>query len=48
VAHEVTHLVHFDHSQQFYTLLGEIFEGDLKMADKWLKDHGRGLYTQFG
>ncbi|HAU21313.1 MAG TPA: metal-dependent hydrolase [Erythrobacter sp.] len=48
VAHEVAHLVHFDHSPQFYGLLGEIFEGDLASADKWLKENGRSLYTQFG
>lgn len=48
VAHEVAHLVHFDHSREFHALLGSIFEGDLAWADRWLKDHGRGLYAQFG
>jgi predicted metal-dependent hydrolase len=48
VAHEVAHLVHFDHSPQFYALLGEIFEGNLKSADLWLKENGRDLYIQFG
>ena len=48
VAHEVAHLVHFDHSPAFHTMLGELFEGDLAAADRWLKVHGRTLYTAFG
>jgi len=48
VAHEVAHLVHFDHSREFHTLLGAIFEGDMTAANRWLKDHGRSLYRQFG
>jgi predicted metal-dependent hydrolase len=48
VAHEVAHLVHFDHSPAFHTLLGRIYEGDLKAADRWLKSHGRTLYAAFG
>jgi predicted metal-dependent hydrolase len=48
VAHEVAHLVHFDHSPAFRALLGELFEGDLKGADAWLKHHGRSLYAPFG
>ncbi len=48
VAHEVAHLVHFDHSPSFHALLARIFEGDIALADRWLKDHGRGLYVAFG
>lgn len=48
VAHEVAHLVHFDHSPAFYALLARIFEGEIAAADRWLKDHGRGLYASFG
>lgn len=48
VAHEVAHLVHFDHSPAFRALLEELFEGDLKAADAWLKREGRGLYSAFG
>jgi predicted metal-dependent hydrolase len=48
VAHEVTHLVHFDHSPAFHTLLGDLFEGDIDQADAWLKENGRSLYTHFG
>ena len=48
VAHEVTHLVHFDHSPAFHALLSEIYEGDIKQADLWLKQHGRTLYSSFG
>jgi predicted metal-dependent hydrolase len=48
VAHEVAHLVHFDHSPAFHALLGRIFEGEIADADRWLKDHGRGLYASFG
>lgn len=48
VAHEVAHLVHFDHSPAFHALLGDIFEGDVSAADRWLKINGRTLYTAFG
>ena len=46
VAHEVAHLVHFDHSPGFHALLGDLFEGDIKAANRWLKAHGRGLYAR--
>ena len=48
VAHEVAHLVHFDHSPAFHALLAELFEDDIRPADRWLKEHGRALYAQFG
>jgi predicted metal-dependent hydrolase len=47
-AHEVAHLVHFDHSPAFHALLGQIYEGDINQADQWLKANGRELYAQFG
>lgn len=47
VAHEVTHLVHFDHSPDFHTLLGQIFEQDIETANRWLSAHGRTLYASF-
>ncbi len=48
VAHEVAHLVHFDHSRRFHALLEEIYEGDIQEANRWLKREGRGLYGAFG
>lgn len=48
VAHEVAHLVHFDHSPAFHALLDRIYEADIGKADRWLKQHGRSLYTAFG
>lgn len=48
VAHEVTHLVHFDHSPAFYHLLDRIFDEEISAADRWLKDKGRTLYAAFG
>ena len=48
VAHEIAHLVHFDHSPAFHALLAELFEGDTRTSDAWLKTHGRSLYTDFG
>jgi predicted metal-dependent hydrolase len=48
VAHEVAHLVHFDHSPAFRALLARLFEGDLAAADDWLRREGRGLYAAFG
>ena len=47
-AHEVAHLVHFDHSPAFHALLGSIYEGDISHADQWLKTNGRTLYSTFG
>lgn len=48
VAHEVAHLVHFDHSARFHAFLAEIYDGDIKAADRWLKQQGRTLYAAFG
>ena len=48
VAHEVAHLVHFDHSPAFHALLGSIYEDDISKADRWLKENGRSLYASFG
>lgn len=47
VAHEVAHLVHFDHSPAFHALLGELFEGDIELANGWLSRNGRTLYASF-
>ncbi len=48
VAHEVAHLLHFDHSPRFHTALRRIYEGDIALANQWLKGEGRGLYAWFG
>lgn len=48
VAHEVAHLVHFDHSPAFHAMLARLFEGTLAEADGWLKRDGRSLYAAFG
>lgn len=48
VAHEVAHLVHFDHSPAFHALLRNLYEGDLAEADGWLRREGRSLYGGFG
>ena len=48
VAHEVAHLVHFDHGEAFHALLGHLFEGDLAAANRWLKREGQSLYAAFG
>lgn len=48
VAHEVAHLVHFDHSPEFHALLGQIFEHDIRAANRWLKREGRQLYVPLG
>ena len=47
VAHEVAHLVHFDHTPAFHACLGALFEGDITAANRWLKHEGRGLYACF-
>ncbi|MEE9433795.1 MAG: SprT family zinc-dependent metalloprotease [Sphingorhabdus sp.] len=43
IAHEVAHMRHMDHSREFYAWLDELYEGDRKAADRWLKMHGTGL-----
>ena len=48
VAHEVAHLVHFNHSPAFHALLADLFEGEVEAANHWLKRHGRSLYAHFG
>lgn len=48
VAHEVAHLVHFDHSPAFHALLGSLFDCNLDAANAWLKREGRSLYAAFG
>lgn len=48
VAHEVAHLVHFDHSPRFHALLSAIYEEDIAEANAWLKREGRKLYGHFG
>lgn len=48
VAHEVAHLVHLDHSPRFHAFLGELYEGDINLANAWLKREGRSLYVPFG
>jgi predicted metal-dependent hydrolase len=48
VAHEVAHITHFDHSPAFHAWLGQVYDGDIKAADAWLKAHGRSLYCPFG
>ncbi|MFN3517294.1 MAG: M48 family metallopeptidase [Novosphingobium sp.] len=48
VAHEVTHLVHFNHSPAFHALLDRIYEGDIRAADRWLQREGRQLYVPLG
>ena len=48
VAHEVAHLLHFDHSPAFHACLADLFEGEVEAANDWLKREGRGLYQPFG
>ena len=48
VAHEVAHLVHFDHSPAFHALLDRLYEDDIDEANAWLSRHGRELYAAFG
>ena len=47
VAHEVAHLVHFDHSEAFHALLDELYDDDIERANRWLSASGRKLYACF-
>lgn len=48
VAHEVAHLVHFDHGPAFHALLDSLYEAEIAAANAWLKRNGRDLYATFG
>ncbi len=48
VAHEVAHLLHFDHGPGFHAALADLYEGDIAAANRWLKQEGRSLYLPFG
>ena len=48
VAHEVAHLVHFDHSPRFHAFLADLYEEEIAPANEWLKSKGRSLYRIFG
>lgn len=48
VAHEVAHMTHFDHSPAFHAHLGQLYEGRIEEANRWLKREGRSLYRLFG
>ena len=44
VAHEVAHLVHFDHSPAFRALEARLSDGQGARARMWLRTHGAGLH----
>ena len=48
VAHEIAHLVHFDHGPAFHALLAALYEGEIAQANRWLKREGPRLYVPFG
>lgn len=43
IVHELAHLVHFNHSKQFWSLV-EQYHPDYKSSKKRLKDNGSGLW----
>lgn len=45
-AHEVTHLVHFDHSPAFWRVMADIYP-DYQQAREWLKQNSAVLFQQF-
>ncbi|WMC92889.1 M48 family metallopeptidase [Kineothrix sp. MB12-C1] len=42
IVHELCHLIHMNHSQEFWKCVGDILP-DYKERRKWLKDHGNEL-----
>jgi predicted metal-dependent hydrolase len=42
-AHEVAHMVHMNHSQKFWAVVGRA-SPDVKRAEAWLKSHGASLH----
>lgn len=45
-AHEVAHLVHFDHSPAFWQVMADIYP-DYQQAREWLKQNSSILFQQF-
>ncbi|MXP10376.1 M48 family metallopeptidase [Pseudoblastomonas halimionae] len=48
VAHEVAHLVHFDHSPAFHALCETLAPGLQDPSDRWLRAKGKTLHAAFG
>lgn len=46
IAHEVSHLRHFDHSPSFWAQV-EILDPNFQAHRQWLKEHGRTLLAYF-
>ncbi|MBN9565402.1 MAG: M48 family metallopeptidase [Alphaproteobacteria bacterium] len=46
IAHELCHLLEFNHSPHFWALVKEIHPS-FKDDQKWLKEHGKTLHTYF-
>ena len=44
IAHEVCHLIHKNHSQEFWNLV-KTFDDDYKTHKKWLKEKGTSLFA---
>ena len=44
VAHEVAHLRHHDHGEDFHALAGRLSGGTQKQANAWLRAHGASLH----
>ncbi len=42
VVHELCHLIHMDHSKDFWNMVGSIMP-DYKIYKNWLKEHGHEL-----
>ena len=47
VMHELAHVVHMDHSPEFWKTVGQLYGFGVERAKRWLNVHGAELHKYF-